>query len=63
MRDAGLGRRAGEAPLPEEMFDHRFDFRGEQFRCPARDDEVSRIADQRDLVPTLERFGARQVLR
>lgn len=45
------------------MFDHRFDFRGEPFRCPARADEVIRLADQMDLVPTLERFGGRQVLR
>jgi hypothetical protein len=45
------------------MFDHRLDFRGEQFRCPARDDEVIRIADQMDLGPTLERCGGRKVLR
>jgi hypothetical protein len=63
MREAGLGRRAFSAPLPEEMFDHRFDFRGEQCRGPARDDEVIRLADQMDLVPTLERFGGRKVLR
>jgi hypothetical protein len=63
MRDAGRGRRAGYAPLPEEMFDHRFDCRGEPCRSPARDDEVIRIADQLDLVPTLARCGGRTVLR
>jgi hypothetical protein len=62
-REAGLGRREGSAPLPEELFDHRFGFRGEPFGCPARADDVIRLADQMDLVPPLERRGGGTVRR